>query len=193
MTRRRALGRGRAARSSATRSRISARSCIRASSSSFRHERLDCGRHGRSELVAGAERRALDPEHEQRSGSRPSARPSSTTSATPNACVEPRKTVAGTGSTVASKPVHRAGLRARRDRVDEQREVGSLPGVEQLDRLLLAHDHLELGRARANALGDREADGVVAAEGVADADHDRPHSRSTSRSRKWVAQEMHGS
>ena len=89
--------------------------------------------------------------------------------------------------------MHRAGLRARRDRVHEQREVGSLPRVEQLDRLLLAHDHLELGREYANALGDREADGVVAAEGIADPEHDRPHARSTVRSRKCVAHEMHGS
>ena len=48
--------------------------------------------------------------------------------------------------------------------------------------------------ARAAALGDREPDAVVAAQRVADADHDAcAHRARPRRSRKCVAQEMHGS
>ena len=50
------------------------------------------------------------------------------------------------------------------------------------------------GTAVAEPLGDGNPRPVVAAQRVADPDHDGPrHFRSTWRSRKWVAHEMHGS
>ena len=62
----------------------------------------------------------------------------------------------------------------------------------------LEHPHGGTG-SLADEAGDLGAGSVVAANPVADADHHRApcrrqaHSRSTSRRRKWVAQEMQGS
>jgi hypothetical protein len=46
-----------------------------------------------------------------------------------------------------------------------------------------------------NGRGHRPTDAVVPSRWVADPDHEGPvrHARSTVRSRKWVAHEMHGS
>ena len=59
-------------------------------------------------------------------------------------------------------------------------------------------DHPHVGhREGRDVAGDLGADGVVTAVGLTEADHEpgtrADHVRSTVRSRKWVAQEMHGS
>jgi hypothetical protein len=88
--------------------------------------------------------------------------------------------------------VHGSGRSAGRDGVDDDGEIGAGPGVQKTRRLLLDDDYLEAGLV-AQALRDGYADAVVAAINVSDADRDDPQSRSTSRLRKCVAQEMQGS
>ncbi len=82
------------------------------------------------------------------------------------------------------------------ERVDDDREVGAGPGLDNTRRFTV-----ELEQARAcsrRAAGQSVEHGrsraVVAPVPVADPDDDRPvHVRSTRMSRKCVAHEMHGS
>ena len=71
-----------------------------------------------------------------------------------------------------------------RDGVDEHDVVLAVDHVDERERLTLEH-------AAADPARDLEPDPVVATPLVAEADHG--HARSTSSSRKWVAQEMQGS
>ena len=85
--------------------------------------------------------------------------------------------------------------------VDHERCGGAVPGFDEARGLAVELDHLDPGREeRPRGIHDRETGAVVAAERVADPDDDDArrclvagHERSTTRSRKWVAQEMHGS
>ena len=87
-----------------------------------------------------------------------------------------------------------AGVTAGADRVRNDDGVGSCPRVESLAGVIeLEYVHVEaLG---CHPAGDLNAHGIVAAVGVTETDHERPHGycSSTVRSRKCVAHEMHGS
>ena len=80
-----------------------------------------------------------------------------------------------------------------RERVDDHHVVVGREVLDQRERLVVGH-HLHARQAEGrDALGHEGPDAVVAAGRVADPDHERAHPSSTVRSRKWVAQEMHGS
>ncbi|HEX9031592.1 MAG TPA: hypothetical protein VF834_07075 [Streptosporangiaceae bacterium] len=88
-------------------------------------------------------------------------------------------------------PVRRIG----RDRVDDHGEVRTSPGLDQPNRLAVAgHQPHRAGHRGTDLIEHGQADAIVTAELVAHADHDhQAHPRSTLRSRKCVAHEMHGS
>ena len=117
--------------------------------------------HRRAEPVAGAERRALDPVHEQprRAAGRARA-PSSIASPTPNACVER----AEDASRERARRSRRSGARVPGSAPDETASTTSArsaPSQASSSRLgsCSQHDHVDARRhALANALGDREAD-----------------------------------
>ena len=86
----------------------------------------------------------------------------------------------------------RADLATGADRIGDNHQAGPFPGVDQASGLTLELDHLGPGAGQlTHTPGNEQPGSVVAAERVADPDHPQP--RSTSRRRKWVAQEMHGS
>ncbi len=86
-----------------------------------------------------------------------------------------------------------AGLAVGHDGIHDDDVVGTRPQVEQRGRVV-GHDDLDaVRREGAHAVCDVDAHGVVAAVGVPEADHQAGHGRSTVRSRKCVAHEMHGS
>ncbi len=81
-------------------------------------------------------------------------------------------------------------------RVDHHRKVGVSPRVQQSRRLAVTpNDVNRIAEPSASSLRNRPSDAVVAPPGVSDPDHESGtgHVRSTVRSRKWVAHEMHGS
>jgi len=88
------------------------------------------------------------------------------------------------------------------DCVDHHRDVGVLPRVDQPRRFTVTLDHVHpIWNQRSNPPGHLDPESVIASVGVTDTYHNDPRSRtidlrhifSTSRSRKCVAHEIHGS
>ena len=107
------------------------------------------------------------------------------------------------GDPVGLHDANGAGLGSAAHRVDDDCEIDAGPRVQESGRLAIAEPDLD---RRAEATPDpaeatphharhHPSDAVVAPPRVADPDHDGAggHVRSTVRSRKWVAHEMHGS
>ena len=145
--------------------------------------------------MPGAERLALDPEDDDPRGQAPDRARELDRLADPERVGRRAELAARERLARGVEAMHRPGLGPGRDRVDDERRVGPVPGVDQPRRLELADDDVQLLR---HALLDEARDltpgGVVPPVGVADPDHHgSAHSRTISRSRKCVAHEMHGS
>ena len=86
---------------------------------------------------------------------------------------------------------------ARVHGIDEHNGVAAVPPLHEGNRLATLLDEADIGQAQVPQSFDRgDPDTVVVPVRVADTDNERtPHEerRSTRRSRKWVAHEMHGS
>ena len=100
-------------------------------------------------------------------------RASSIASASPKPWVDRPNFAAGSGSRAASKRRIVARLAARDRGVDQDRGVGLAEAVEQCRRLAVRFDETHMRRQPpAQARRDHPAERIVAAVGIADADHD---------------------
>ena len=178
---RRAVGVARPLRSSRITSLINARSCTAPPSATLQlvdHgscRRLDRGLDRRGEPLAGRElARPRSRRRRSRPGSLPSARASSIASPTPKACVDDeRKSARGIASSLASK---RCSVPASApDATASTTTAVSAPSHASISRLGSCSQgttSTPSGTPAVERGGHREPDAVVAAQPVADADHD---------------------
>ena len=168
---------------------VHAASC--SSPSTRRDELVDRRRDGRRHRLAHPERGALDAEHDHAAGRSPERAAELERVGDPHRVRRRQAQVARQRAVLRLDAMERPGRRVAPQRVDHDHRVEPVPEVEQARRLVRAVEH---GRARgAQPLCHDRADGVVAAERAPQADRRGPQRRSTSKRRKCVAHEMHGS